>query len=377
MKTYKTEIELLVAQSAVINPAMTAGAVTEQVEVSANIVQLVTTDNGTLTSTLENDRLNQLPMNTRELQNLVFESTPGLSSGGERANGLMGEALEYVADGVPEINRNFGGWNNANQQAQLPDPDSVQEVQVETTNTSAMYSEPATAIITTKSGTNGLHGTLFETARNNAIGVAKSRSNPANYAAPHLVRNEFGASAGGPIVLPHVYHGKDKSFWFFAYERFSLAQITNTPVSVPTLAMKNGDFSGLVNSSGVLQQLYDPATTYNSGAATCPGTPTSVANPNGANAYCRTAFQNNQIPVSSRESPVAKIIYDITPAPTTADDPLVTTNLNAHFSTYQVVPTITFRLDHSFNENNKAYLRFTSLQQGTYQTLGSSSPTNC
>lgn len=161
MKTYKTAIELLVAQAAVIDPAMTAGAVTEQVEVAANAVQLTTTDNGTLTATLENDRINQLPMNGRMLLTLAGEVTPGLVSTGERANGLMPEALEYVADGVPEINRNFGGaGNNASYQAQLPDPDSVQQVRIETTNTSAMYSEPSTAIITTKSGTNGLHGSF-------------------------------------------------------------------------------------------------------------------------------------------------------------------------------------------------------------------------
>jgi hypothetical protein len=354
MKTYKTAIELLVAQSAVIHPTMTAGAVSEQVEVNANMVQLTTTDNGTLTATLENDRINQLPMNGRMLLTLAGEVTPGLVSTGERANGLMPEALEYVADGVPEINRNFGGaGNNASYQAQLPDPDSIQEVQIETTNTSAMYSEPSTAIITTKSGTNGLHGSLFETARNNAIGIAKNRNNPANYAAPHLVRNEFGGSAGGPIILPHVYHGKDKSFWFFAYERYSLAQITNELVSVPTQAMKSGDFSGLVNSSGVLQQLYDPATTAPS--TNCNGTGV-------ANQYCRAPFLNNQIPIS-RLSPFAKVIDDITPAPTTADNPLVAANLNTTDPIYQVIPTITFRLDHNFNENNKAYLRYTSNTQ--------------
>ena len=74
----------------------------------------------------------------------------------------MGEALEYVADGVPISNRQFGGMNLA--QTQVPDPDAVQEVRVETTNTGAQYSEPATAIVTTKSGTNSLHGAGFETA---------------------------------------------------------------------------------------------------------------------------------------------------------------------------------------------------------------------
>jgi hypothetical protein len=349
MKTYKSKIELLVAQAATINATMTPGAVTEQVQVAASEVQLTTTDNGTIASTLENSRINQLPMNGRLLLSLAGETTPGLEgtggSLGQRANGLMPEALEYVADGVSLANRNFGGVDNSTQN-QLPDPDSVQEVRVETTNTSAMYAEPATAIITTKSGTNSVHGSLFETARNNAIGIAKSRSNPANFVAPPLVRNEWGASVGGPIVLPHIYHGKDKSFWFFAFERFSLAQITDELGTVPTTAMRQGNWSGLINSSGVLQALYDPSTTVNA---------------NGNPAY-RTQFDYNGTPNAinpSRLAPATKILYDITPLPTNSANPLNAPNISYPDPTFQVIPTVTLRLDHSFNDNNKAYLRYT------------------
>lgn len=357
METYKTSIELLVAQSAVINAVMTAGAVTQQVQVEAEAVQLTTTDNGTITSTLENSRINQLPMNGRTLITLAGETTPGLESNGQRANGLMGEALEYVADGVPLSNRQFGGMNLA--QTQAPDPDAVQEVRVETTNTSAQYSEPGTAIITTKSGTNQLHGSLFETARNNAIGIAKNRNNPYIFSAPHLVRNEFGASAGGPIILPHLYHGRDKSFWFFSYERYSLANPSNEIVDVPNDQERSGDFSWYTNSTGVPQQLYDPATT--TASANCNGTGV-------ANQYCRAPFTNNQIPLS-RLSPTMKMIFDITPKATNSNNPMLATNsggviangnLSAVNPTFNVVPTITFRLDHEFNENNRAFLRYTS-----------------
>lgn len=357
MKTYKTAIQLLVAQNAVINPAMTAGAVTQQVEVSADFAQLTTTENGTITATLENTQINRLPMNGRTLISLVGETTPGLESNGSRANGLMGEALEYVADGVPITNRQFGGMNLA--QTQVPDPDSVQEVRAETTNTGAQYSEPGTVIVTTKSGTNSLHGALFETARNNAIGIAKNRNNLASFAAPHLVRNEFGASAGGPLIIPKVYNGKDKTFWFYAYERYSFASPTTISAVVPTAAWRTGDYSGYTNSAGVAQLLYDPATTRND--PNCNGS--GVANP-----YCRTPFVNNQIPVS-RLSPTWKMIQDITPQPTNSLNPMEATNnggviSNGNISvanpTFNVVPTHTFRIDHEFNESNRAYLRYTS-----------------
>jgi hypothetical protein len=363
-KTYTTRIDLLVSQDAVINPVMTVGSETQQVTVSANAVQLTNTQNGTIGSTLENARINQLPMNGRSLTTLTAETTPGLGScsnqpTGNCANGMQGSALEYFADGVTTTNREWGGDEQG--QVQMPDMDAIQEVQVLTSGLGAQYATPAVGILTTKSGTNSVHGSLFETARNNAWGIAKSRQNPSDFAAPPYIRNEFGASVGGPIVIPHVYHGKDKSFWFFAYERYSLASIGNENVTVPEPAWEQGNFSGLTNKAGVLQQLYDPATTRANAA--CP-VPTGGTN---NNPYCRTSFTSeysetgsniNSIP-ANRLSPTAKIMYDISPPPNSTANPLVTTNLQAVDATETRIPTETFRLDHVFNESNRAYLRYT------------------
>ena len=354
MRTFKTSLDLLVAQNAVINATLGAGQITQQVQVSASTVQLTTTDNGTISATLENQRINQLPMNGRNVLSLTEMTTPGLEAGGQRANGLMGEALEYVADGAPLTNRQFGGMMSG---VSTPDPDAVQEVQLETTNTSAQYTEPGTAIITTKSGTNQLHGALFETARNNLIGIAKARQDPSNFSAPKYIRNEFGASAGGPIILPHVYHGKDKSFWFLAYERYSLASASSQLFTVPTGAMRTGDFSALYQLPNPVQ-LYDPATTYNSGSTPCPAT--GQPNP-----YCRQPFANNQIP-TNRESPTMQLINAITPGPDTTFNPFIQPNLQGPNNNYSVTPTWTFRLDHVFNENNRAYLRYNSNVNQTF-----------
>ena len=346
MKTAQAKVELLVAQTAVVSPVMTAGAVTQEVQVSADAVQLTTKDSATISSTLENQRINQLPMNGRSLYSLTGDVVPGLE-GGTRANGLEGEALEYVADGAPLVNRNFGSNGNSTQ-AQLPDPDSVQEVRIETSNSSAQFATPGTAIITTKSGTNSLHGSIFETARNNAIGIAKNRNNPSNFSAPHLVRNEFGVSIGGPVILPKIYDGRDKTFWFFSYERFSLAQNSYQLNTTFTQAMRNGDWSGLVSSAGILQQLYDPNTTAPS--SNCNGSGT-------ANNYCRLPFGNNQIPLN-RMSPASKVLFSLMPLPTSSANPLVANNLNSLDDIYQTVPTIAVRIDQNFNEANKAYVRF-------------------
>ncbi|MGH9345218.1 MAG: carboxypeptidase regulatory-like domain-containing protein, partial [Terriglobia bacterium] len=354
MKTYSTSIELLVAQNAVIDPVLTPGAVTQQVVVNGDAVQLTTTDSGTISSTLDNAEINRLPENGRSLGTLLTETTPGMENGGANINGLQQEALEYSVDGVPTQADLHGG------KGQLLDPDAVQEVRMEANGGGAQYATPATAIVSTKSGTNSLHGTFFETARNNALGIAKDRQDPSNYSAPHYVRNEFGASAGGPIVLPHIYHGKDKSFWFFAYERYSLADSTGVLATTPTVAMSQGDFSGLISSKGILQTLYDPSTTANSARCAATGK---------ANAYCRTPFSNNQIPVGE-ESPLAKLYYKLAPLPTNSANPLITDNVSTLAPVYQAAPQETFRLDHLFNANNHAYLRYTQYLSTKFTTKG-------
>ena len=360
LKVFTTTIELLVAQNAVINPALPPGAATEVVTVSGDAVQLTTVDNGSISSTLENARINQLPMNGRYLTSLLAATTPGLENGGKSINGLMPSAVIYTIDGVTTQDNLRGGLFYGSGGSQLVDPDAVQEVRMEALNSGAQFATPATAIITTKSGTNQIHGTFFETARNNAIGVAHARQDSSTLPTPHLVRNEFGASLGGPIILPRVYHGKDKSFFFFAYERFSQADQTSTRTNVPTVAMSQGDFSGLINAGGILQTLYDPATTKNMSSCAATGK---------ANAYCRTPFPKNQIP-SSQISPVAKLYYQLVPLPSTPDNPLVTPNFTSVTPEINIEPQWTFRLDHAFNETNRAYLRYTQNQQSTNVSSG-------
>jgi hypothetical protein len=359
MKNFETTVTLQNAQVAVLNPTLTVGDVAERVTVSGETVQLATYDSGTVSTFLDSNRIDQLPQNGRNILGLAQKTVPGLEANGTRANGLMGEALEYSQDGAPMTNRNFGGVANT-AQSTLPDPDSVQEAKFETVNSSAQFATPGTVILTTKSGTNQVHGSLFETARNNYFGIARARQNPANFAAPHLVRNEFGASVGGPIYIPKIYNGRNKSFFFFAYERFSLRQDSSQLVRVPTPAMRVGDFSGLVTSQGVLQQLYDPSTTQSA-----------------ANAYARLPFSNNQIPLT-RISPLAKTLYAATPLPNRSDNPLIAANLIDTNKITQTVPNINTRLDHVFNESNRVYLRYTDIRQRqqALRNYPSASPAN-
>lgn len=359
MKKSEQLVTLQNGQVLVINPQLSVGDVSEKITISGETLQLATYDSGTVNTQLDAARIQQLPQNGRNVLGLAQNTVPGLEGGGTRANGLMQEGMEYSQDGAPMTNRNFGGESNS-AQATLPDPDSVQEARFETLNSSAQFATPATVILTTKSGTNEFHGSFFETARNNYFGIARARQDPADFAAPPLVRNEFGGSIGGPIWLPKIYNGKNRSFFFFAYERFSLRRSAQQLMRVPTMAMRQGDFSGLVNSAGLLQQLYDPNSTQSR-----------------ENNYLRTPFPNNQIPLS-RISPLARILYGATPTPTSNDNPLVNFNLNGQNPTSQTVPNYTTRLDHVFDDKNRMYFRFTEIdqQQQALRNYPSASPAN-
>ena len=184
---------------------------------------------------------------------------------------------------------------------------------------------------------------------------------PPTYVAPPYIRNEIGGSVGGPIVLPHVYHGKDKSFFFFAYERYSLASIAGETATVPSTLWRNGDFSTMIGSSGALQTLYDPNTTTYTGGTWTRQTFTSefTEGPGAGPSNCDG--DTNCIPLN-RESPTAQVVNAISPLPSpqySSVNPLLGTNLSANNPTELRAPTYTFRLDHEFNENNRAYLRFT------------------
>ncbi|HWB97970.1 MAG TPA: TonB-dependent receptor, partial [Bryobacteraceae bacterium] len=233
--------------------------------------------------------------------------------------------------------------------ARPPGLDTIAEFRAETNNSSAKLNRPGTFILTTRSGTNEFHGSLFETARNSGLGVARARTDFYTKP-PHLVRNEFGGSLGGPVLLPKIYNGKNKTFFFFAYEGYQLRQANTRSIAVPTAAMRNGDFSGLVDSQGRRYTLYDPMTTLGA-----------------ADNWTRTPFPGNQIPLS-RMSPLAKYLYSVTPLPTTGDNPLVTANFFGPGFANTKQFTITAKVDHQISSRDHLSFRYTHSPSYAEQT---------
>jgi len=306
METWKGQFVLLAGQTADVETVLKPGATSTIVDVTENVVPLVTTTAPTLATVVEKERIEQLPIDGRQVTTLLFMTTPGATSD---PNGFMPRvyglrnASELLEDGAVQQNGEWGGTPY-----RQPGLDAVAEFRSETNNSSAKMDRPGTFIISTRSGTNLVHGSFFETARNSGIGVARARTDFFTKP-PHLVRNEFGASLGGPVYLPKVYNGKNKTFFFFAYEGYRLRQASTRTIGVFTPAMEAGDFSALTDTNGHAVTLYDPW---------------SVAQAN-ATTYTKTPYPNNQIPISLM-APLTKYLFSVTPKPTTADNPEIATN---------------------------------------------------
>lgn len=234
-------------QQAVVNASLQVAQATEQVTVVGNVTQLLTTNSSTLATVVERQRIEQLPLNGRSIQALLTVTVPGLegATAQPRVYGLRDSAMEFNQDGVPLDDRNTG-----NIQARPPGLDTVQEFRVETNGSSAKLDRPASAIMVTRAGTNELHGAAFLTGRNSGFGVARQRQDTFSVP-PHLVRNEFGVSAGGPVVLPKIYNGRNKTFIFGAWEELRQRQAASQGSAVWTAAMRQGDFSALTDTAAV------------------------------------------------------------------------------------------------------------------------------
>ena len=337
MKTWRGQIVLQVGQTAVVDVVLAVGDTVAEVTVAGDVTPLLTLNNATLGNVLERTRVEQLPLNGRFLQNLVMTTTPGLEGGGgdPRVYGLAIGAAQYLQDGAALGNRDQGGLAAS---SRPPGIDTVQEFRVETNNSSAKISRPASIIISTKSGTNQVHGSVFETHRNNAIGLARQRQDTYEKA-PQLIRNEFGASLGGPVYLPKIYNGRNRTFFFFSYEGFRQVTGSTVTTTLPTMAMRQGDFSGLVDAAGRRYTLYDPMTTDAS--------------------WLRQPFPNNQIP-AGRQSPTSKYLFGITPAPTLAEvNPLIAANYFAPGGARQLEHTETARIDHQLSSRDQVFGRYT------------------
>src|SRR3989475_9150199 len=172
MQAYTAELDLQAGQTAEVDAQIQIGSAGTQVTVSANVSPLVNTTDATLSNVIEHARIEQLPLNGRNVDTLVYETTPGLTTFNGKVptvNGVI-YGSDFTQDGALLENRD---WQRLPDR--LPGLDTIQEFKVETSNANAKAERPGTITLITTHGTNQLHGSLFDTNRDNGYSVARAR----------------------------------------------------------------------------------------------------------------------------------------------------------------------------------------------------------
>ncbi|MDQ6699387.1 MAG: carboxypeptidase-like regulatory domain-containing protein, partial [Acidobacteriota bacterium] len=295
----RTNIELQVQQSARLDIDLPVGQVSESVEVSASAA-LLSTEDATVGTVIENKRIVELPLNGRNYLQLV-SLAPNVSygfgnagqansrQGGERAaqNIAVGGNRSYfnnfTLDGVDNTDPNFNTY------VIQPSIDALQEFKVQTGIYPAEFGREATQInVSTKPGTNDYHGTLFEFLRNDKLDAK-------NYAFTSRVVNkdpfkwnQYGGTLGGPVWIPKLFNGRNRLFFMGNYEAFRQRQSSQALYDLPSAAMRGGDFSELLNRATPII-IYDPATraTDASGKITAQAFPGNIIPPNRINSISK------------------------------------------------------------------------------------------
>ncbi len=246
----QTGIELTVGMRGLLNIIFQVGDVAERVEVSGEASR-VDVQTATIQQLVDARRVVDLPLNGRNIYDLA-KLVPGTGAGGMNFNGSRGPE---GSNGGTSINIRLDGALHTEMEYQrvlpAPSPDGVQEFSIQTSLPSAKYAFAAGVIeIVTKSGTNQMHGTAYDFLRNDKLDAR-------NFFSPTKTkrrRNQFGGSAGGPLVLPHLYDGRNRTFWFTSVEKQYEPLGRVTTIFVPTAEQRQGDFSRFA------QTIRDPLT---------------------------------------------------------------------------------------------------------------------
>jgi hypothetical protein len=299
---------LRVNQTARYDLQLKVGEVAQQIVVSASGIAKLQTDDANLGQVLEHREIMDLPLNGRNFLQLLTVGAGAVPVSNDMGTPIIGDtgrtglsysvsgqqvtSISYLVDGV-EDKTNFDQMA-----ASLPSLDAIEEFKIQRSAFSAEFGgAPVVINIATKSGTNRLHGTAFEYVRNNIFDASQIQDpvvNGQRQIAPFR-QNQFGGSMGGPVVLPRIYNGKNRTFWFFDYEGMRQRLFSEFIGYYPPTAQLNGDFSNLRDASGKVIPIYDPAT-YN---------PTTGL---------RQQFPGNIIP-TSRFSVLGKKFADLLPPP--------------------------------------------------------------
>jgi len=359
-----------------IDIGLEVGSSAESVTITAEAT-LMKTESGEVSQTVTGDRINNLPLlsigeqqasaagvrNPWALATLVpgiqyvvggfFGGTPNIV-----ANGAAANTASYRIEGMDAGNN--GTLNVFTMEVQ-PSAEAIQEVAVQTSNFAAEYGAVGGGLFnaTMRSGTNQYHGSLYDYNVNEAYNASQPYTGLHNKAR----RNDYGGSLGGPIRIPKIYNGTNKTFFFWNFEQYRERQtVATTTVTVPITAYRNGDFSQVIPASGNqfiklgASNYVDPlGRTIMAGQIFDPRSTSTVTLPNGTTQLVRNPFAGNKIDPGQFDL-VAKNIQNLIPPPTGPNAGLIGNNFNNAQNSERTTEIPSLKLDQTVG--SKGHLSF-------------------
>ena len=336
----RANVTVQVSATVVIDFTLEVGTLTDAVEVRADAPALETTT-GTVGKLVDNKRILELPLNTRNVYSLIF-LTPGVAgsignnynSMSYTVNGARPTMMDTVIDGVTASFPTVNGFTGI---SVFPSVDAIQEFKVLGANYPAEYGRSLGSVLNVvyKSGTNSFHGSAYEFFRDSAFDANSYFSKLAGQPLGDYRRSQFGGVAGGPIR-------RSRTFFMTSYEGLRERRLSQTTTTVPTLAQRRGDFSQTFAQNGQLIRIFDPFTTRS----------------NPAGGFIRDQFANNVIPIGQMD-PVARNVLQYFPLPNQAGNPI--TGAQNYFATGTAelnVDNIDGRVDHQISDKSKTFVRY-------------------
>ena len=346
-KLNRTDVELLARQTVRVDARLEVGAAeSQQVEVTAS-VGVITTDSPTVADSKSGREINELALNFRATENTsplaVATLVPGVQSDRDNQisiSGMQPYTTSASIDGITTLNVRLNGPVPE----LFPSVEGIEEFKVSSINNSAEFAQASDITTTSKSGGNDFHGTAYWFHQNRALNATNpfapvDPQNANRRLKPSLIANSFGGAVSGPITIPKVYEGKNRSFFFFDYEGVRLPSQSTLQQVVPPDAFRRGDLSSISTP------LVDPFT----------GQP----------------YPNNQIPINATSAKALDLLFPKQNQATGArlDVPNFVTNVPGSFS----INGFDVRGDHVFNSNHKMFARYTHKNTARDGTNGSGS----
>ena len=392
-KAVRTGVEVSANTTFRVDFTLQVGSTGESVTITEQ-TPLLKTESSEVSHNVTMDRVNNLPIltignNGAGVRNplAVISLLPGASFTSDavlRINGMPSSSQTIRIEGQDATS---GFWKEVNSQNQTG-VDAIQEVAIETSNFAAEFGQAGGGYInyTMKSGTNQYHGAAFDTLVNEAFnagtpftdaGLTNSQR-AGEHVRNSLRRNDFGGTFGGPIRIPKLYDGHDKSFFFFSYEQYiQKSLITNGLSTVPTLAYRNGDFSTAVGPQLIRNGVPEVDALGNPVFANEIFDPSTQTVVNGQ--VVRQPFPNNRIPLSSQD-PTALKIQALLPLPTNSS--LINNYQIPAYTNFTHTEIPTLKLDHNLSPTMKLSMFYSANRiyspaaNGYTQVFSTAEPTN-